>query len=320
MTIPPIVCVSANPAVDRRLRFHSLALGRINRAKTAQGFPGGKAAHVAMAAQALGSRTAWLGFLGGTTGEEFAAKFGELEIELARVRTRKPTRMNLELLEDSARITEVLEPGERPDANELREMLRRLAAGLRNKWRHAVVVISGSLPLGVPAGFYRSLIAAAESAGSRVFLDTSGDALRASLASGPAFVKPNLEEVETLLGKRLKNQAAIVDAARELIARGAQSAAISLGAKGLVWLEQRNGPAWFARPPRLRAISTVGSGDATVAGFAVAAARGMSGEAAIRLASACGAANCLAEVPGRISAKNVKLLMPRIKVHRIRRV
>ncbi len=318
MTLPVIVCVSANPAIDRRLRFHSLASGRINRAQTVQEFPGGKAAHVAMAAHALGARTVWLGFLGGAVGEEFAARLSELKIELVRIRTRKPTRMNLELLEDSGRVTEVLEPGGRPNSREIHEMLRTFAAGLRNTWRHALVVISGSLPLGVPVGLYRSLIGAAGSAGSHVFLDTSGDALRASLASRPAFVKPNLEEIEALIGQKLKDQAAIVEAARELIDRGARSAAVSLGAEGLVWLEQRNGPAWFARPPRLRPISTVGCGDATVAGFALAAVKGLSGEAAIKLASACGAANCLSEAPGRVLSKDVKLLMPRVKVHRIR--
>jgi 1-phosphofructokinase family hexose kinase len=318
MTHPPIVCVSANPALDRRLRFGSLAIGRINRAKSAQGFPGGKAVHVAMAAHALGARTLWLGFLGGAVGDEFVAKFRELHIELVRIRTKAPTRMNLEFIEDSARITEVLEPGESLAPVELRAMLRTFTAGLRRKWRRALVVISGSLPRGVPADFYGSLIAAAGSAGSRAFLDTSGDALRASLASHPAFVKPNREEIEALLGEKLKNQSAIVEAARELTARGAQSAAISLGAEGLIWYERKNGPVWLARPPRLTPVSTVGCGDATVAGFALAAAKGIGGEAAIRLAVACGAANCLAEAPGRISSKNVKSLMPRVKVYPIR--
>jgi 1-phosphofructokinase family hexose kinase len=318
LTLPRIVCVSANPAMDRRLRFHSLALGRINRAKSAEANAGGKAAHVAMAAHALGARVAWFGFLGGPTGEEYARKLRELDIEIVPTRTKASTRMNLELLEDSGRITEVLEPGGRPEPREMRQMLRDCARALRRKWRGALVVVSGSLPLGVSASFYRSLIAAATSAGSRVFLDTSGDALRESLSSRPAFVKPNLEEVEALLGQKLTSQAAIVEAARELIERGAQSAAVSLGAEGLVWLEERGGPAWFARPPRLRPISTVGCGDATVAGFALAAVKGMSGEAAIKLASACGAANCLAEAPGRVSSKDVKLLMPRVKVHRIR--
>jgi 1-phosphofructokinase family hexose kinase len=319
MNHPAIICVSANPALDRRLRFGSLALGRMNRAKSVEGLAGGKAAHVAMAAHALGARAIWLGFLGGAVGDEVAAQLRQLQLEIVRVSIRKSTRMNLELIEDSSRITEVLEPGDPPTSGELQTMLRTFAAELKKR-RRAFVVISGSLPRGVPAGFYGSLIAAARSAGSRTFLDTSSDALRASLASHPAFVKPNREEAEALLGEKLKNQAAIADAARELIARGARSVAISLGAEGLVWFEQKNGPVWFARPPRLKLVSTVGCGDATVAGFAFAAAKGIEGEAAIRLATACGAANCLAAAPGRVSSKNVKLLMPRVMVHRIDRV
>lgn len=317
MNRPPIVCVSANPALDRRLRLRSLVVGRVNRADSEEGFAGGKAAHVATAAHALGARAVWLGLLGGSAGDEVAAQLRELQIELVRIPTRKPTRTNLELIEDSSRITEVLEPGNPPEPEELSAMLRTLAAGLRKKWRRALVVISGSLPRDVPVNFYNSLIAAARSAGSRVFLDTSGDALGASLAAQPAFVKPNREEIEALLGANLKNRAAITDAARELIARGAESAAISLGADGLVWFEQKNGPVWFARPPRLKPVSTVGCGDATVAGFALAATKGIGGEAAIRLATACGAANCVAEAPGRIPSKIVELLMPQVKVERI---
>jgi tagatose 6-phosphate kinase len=312
-----IVCVSANPAVDTRLRFHSFAAGRINRAYSVEPFAGGKAAHVAMAAQALGANVVWLGFLGGATGQEFELHFRELGIELAGVATRKPTRRNLELLDDSGRITEVLEPGERPQEGELRQMLRTLAVGLRSWWHGALVVISGSLPAGVPASFYRSLIVAAKSAGSRVFLDTSGEALGASLSSRPDFVKPNREEAEAVVGRRLKNRAAVVEAANELIERGAASAAVSLGAEGLVWVERNAGPVWFAHPPRIKTISTVGCGDATFAGFTLAAARGTEGEAVVRFATACGAANCLAKSPGRISGKDVKSFLARVGVSRI---
>ncbi len=69
-----IVCISANPALDRRVRLPALKLGEVNRATSAESFGGGKAAHVAMAAQALGWRASWIGFLGGSSGEECAAK------------------------------------------------------------------------------------------------------------------------------------------------------------------------------------------------------------------------------------------------------
>ena len=65
-----LVCVSANPAIDRRLRLKNIAVGKVNRALSAQPFPGGKAAHVAMVAKALDIDVVWAGFLGGAAGEE----------------------------------------------------------------------------------------------------------------------------------------------------------------------------------------------------------------------------------------------------------
>lgn len=318
MTLPRIVCVSANPAVDRRLRFRDLSLGRINRATSAENMAGGKAAHVAMAAQELGARPVWLGFLGGPVGEEFAREIRNLRIETRSIHTRSRTRMNLELLEESGRITELLEPGESPSGAEMREMQRILAAGLERQWRGAAVVISGSLPAGVPASFYGPMITAGRKSGARVFVDTSGRALKASLSARPSFIKPNREEAEGLLGRKLENIAAAVAAAHALIEKGASSAAISLGAEGLVWVESENEPAWHARPPLIEGVSTVGCGDATVAGFALASIKGLAGEDAVRLATACGAANCLAKSPGRISAQEVKRLIPRIQLSRTR--
>jgi 1-phosphofructokinase family hexose kinase len=317
VTTPQILCLSANPSIDRRIHLHSLALGHVNRAQSVEAFAGGKAAHVAMSAKALGAGVTWLGFLGGATGEEFASEFRKLRFNLACVRSQAPTRMNLELLHDSGKITEVLEPGEKPTQAELAKMLRMLGGYLRRRWRGSLLAISGSLPHGVRPGFYSSLIEAARSAGSPVFLDTSGEALRASLANRPDFVKPNREETEKILGRKLKDRAAVLDAATELIRRGAGSAAISLGAEGLVWVEGGGGPAWWSRPPRLKAISTVGCGDATVGGFAFASVKSMTGEKALRLATACGAANCLARFPGRISLKQVISLMPQIEIRRI---
>jgi tagatose 6-phosphate kinase len=95
---------------------------------------------------------------------------------------------------------------------------------------------------------------------------------------------------------------------------GARSAAITLGAEGLVWVEGKDGPTWLAEPPRLKAISTVGCGDTTLAGFAYAALRGLRGEDTLRFAAACGAANCLAELEGRISPSDVQSLVPKVSI------
>jgi 1-phosphofructokinase family hexose kinase len=317
MTVPKIVCVSANPALDRRIRIHSLTPGDVIRSQSSLALPGGKAAHVAMAARALGAQSIWIGFLGGAIGEEVAAGLRKLAIDVSPVHTGTSTRVNLELIEDSGRITEVLEPGGPPGRADQAEMLRLCAQGLRDQWKGALLSISGSLPPDVPVDFYASLINDAHAAGSKVFLDTSGDALRAGLAAKPDFVKPNRKELEALLGRPLYDGQEALAAAYELIRCGARSAAVTLGADGLVWLESDGGPAWSARPPRLNPASTVGCGDATLAGFGFASLQGLTGEKALRLAVACGAANCLAEFEGRISADQVQSIIPQVELHRL---
>ena len=314
---PTIVCISANPALDRRVRLGELRVGEVNRATSAVMMPGGKSAHVAMAAKALGARAAWIGFSGGAAGDQNEAGLAQLGIEVRPVRTDSETRMNLEAIEESGRITEVLEPGGLVDENEQREMLDALARWLRENWQGAAVTVSGSLPPGIAPNFYASVIRLARDAGSRVFLDTSGDALRESLAAGPDFVKPNRREAEQLVGAPLNTIETTIKALDALIDRGAHSVAITLGADGLVWKPANGSPCWLAKPPNLKPISTVGCGDATLGGFAYAMQTGLREEETVRLAAACGTANCVAQLAGQINEADVKKFLPQIEVRRI---
>ena len=317
MPRPTIVCVSANPAMDRRLFVESMTVGEINRARSAQGLAGGKAAHVAMATRALEAQPVWVGFLGGAIGQECARQMESLGIRVVAIPTISSTRVNLEIIDAAGRVTEILEPGAEPSAQEREEFLQACARGLRDEWQPAVLVISGSLPAGVGPDFYVSLIEAARAAGARVFVDSSGEALRAGANARPDFVKVNRDEAETLVGRPLAVAQDIAHAAAQIVERGVGSAAITLGREGLIWLEHKNGPAWKAVPPRMNAISAVGSGDATLGGFAYAATQGNAGEEALRLATACGAANCVAPAPGRIELASVHALLPQIEIQQI---
>jgi 1-phosphofructokinase family hexose kinase len=312
-----IVCLSANPAMDRRLRMSSFTAGTINRAKTALGFAGGKAAHVAMAARAMGASVVWAGFLGGAIGQECAREVENLGIEVVSISTAASTRVNLEIIEDSGRVTEILEPAAGLTRDEKDRLLRLCSQQLRASWKGGLLVISGSLPADLDCGFYVSLAEIAHAAGTKVFIDTSREALRESLQANPEFVKPNRTEAEALVARSLQSAEDAVAAAREVIASGAASAAITLGSEGIVWVEHETGLAWSARPPVMDVISTVGCGDATLAGFALAASQGTCGEQAIRLAAACGAANCVAFAPGRIEESRVLELLPRIEVRQL---
>jgi tagatose 6-phosphate kinase len=229
------------------------------------------------------------------------------------------TRVNLEAIEEDGRITEILEPGPTISAEERDEMLRLCSRGFGEEWKSAVVVISGSVPQGIDTGFYADIIRMARAAGVRIFLDASGAPLRDAIGAEPDFVKPNASEAAVLLGEDFADEAGAVRAAAALINRGARAAAVTMGASGLVWKETKDGDTWVATPPKLKVISTVGSGDATMGGFAFAAATGLCGEEAVRLAAACGAANTQAELSGQVRREDVERLIGAIAVRRVER-
>ncbi|MGH9754458.1 MAG: 1-phosphofructokinase family hexose kinase [Blastocatellia bacterium] len=303
-----ILCVSANPAIDRRLRMERLTVGAVNRAYSAEAAPGGKAAHVAMAARALGEESLWIGFLGGATGEECERGLTALGIQVNAVRISAATRVNLEIIDDAGVVTEALEPGGAVTAEEVSRMFRVCRELFARHREKAVAVMSGSLAPGAPDDFYATLIRAARASGCRTLLDASGKPLLAALEAAPDLVKPNREEATWATKLAVTGGASAVEAARRMIERGARSAAISLGADGLVWLREKDAAPLFAPPLKVDARSAVGSGDATIAGFAVAAMRGLDAEDTLRLATACGAANCMAPLPGRIQASEVDRL------------
>ncbi len=311
-----LVCLSGNPALDRRLHVASLEAGGVHRARTVQPLPGGKAAHTAIAARNLGSKVLWVGFLGGAVGEEWALAMRRIGIGLMPVSTAANTRLNYELIEDSGRTTEILEPGEAPTKREQKRLLELCSQAFEREWKGALLAISGSLPAGVPPDFYVPIIRSAHRAGSKVFLDTSGEWLRASLAAAPDFVKVNRQEAEGILPPS-QDSAWPLAAASELLKLGAKSAAVTLGKDGLVWLESPDGPRWMGRPLASYPGSGVGCGDATLAGFAHAALSGITGERALRLACACGMANFLAGIPGEIRLADAQSLQDQIDVSRL---
>ena len=134
-----IICVSANPAIDRRLRLGRLHAGAVNRATSVCAMTGGKAAHVAMAAAALGERVTWVGFLGGSAGEECERGLVSLGIPVAVVKTAAETRMNMEIVEADGTVTEVLEPGGHVSEGEVERMLS-LCRDLFTEYRGAAQV------------------------------------------------------------------------------------------------------------------------------------------------------------------------------------
>ena len=311
------ICLSLNPAIDKRLRLDALKPGRVNRATEAIPTPGGKSAHVAMVLRALGADPLWLGFTGGPNGDSLLSGLRALTIRAEGIPTAAETRMNLEILEENGTVTEILEPGSQITSAERESLLRAFESALELK-PNAIVVMSGSIPPGLPKNDFATLVATAQKRSARVFLDTSGEPLQLGLKQRPDFAKPNQEEAEWLIGRTIDGNASAASALEALVKDGPRSAAISLGAKGLVWRTANSNEAFVAVPPKLESKSAVGSGDATIAGFAFAASQNLDPADTVRLAVACGAANVLADLPGRVRLHDVERLRDQVQVQVLR--
>jgi tagatose 6-phosphate kinase len=290
-----------------------LQTGGINRVASVVSAPGGKAAHVALAAQALGEAVQWIGFSGSATGADCERGLTARGIPVTAIRTRSATRTNLEIIDDQQVVTEILEPGGAVTTAEHHELLRVCGEQFAQHRQQAVVVLSGSLPPGAPVDLYAQLIQMAQQYECCTMLDTSGASLMHALAAKPGFVKPNREEASILTGASITDVTSAQTATRELIEHGAQSAAVTLGREGLIWAPGKTAAPLFAPAVKVAMRSTVGCGDVALAAFAVAAVRNLSAAETMRLASASAAANCLAELPGQIQLADVMRLLPLVK-------
>lgn len=308
------ICVTSNPAIDKRLTAASFRRGGINRVRDSESFPGGKSTHVAMVLKTLGAAPRWIGLCGGASGEELLAGLASLGIEATRCSTQQATRTNLEIVEDDGTVTEILEPGSAPSEKEwaaFEEACRRMfAGGGENAW----VILSGSLPAGASPDLHARLIKIAHEFHCRTLLDTSGEPLCLGLAAKPCFVKPNREEASKFLDAPVDSVSAGVAAIRKLLTLGACSAALSLGAEGLFFGPSLNEPVLFAPALPLQPRSTVGCGDSALAGFAFGLASRFLPSDTLRLAAACGAANCLADCPGAARLEDIQNFQRQVSV------
>jgi 1-phosphofructokinase family hexose kinase len=267
-----------------------------------------------MVLRTLGEAPEWIGLCGGATGAELRVGLSAIGIAVHPCLTSAPTRTNLEIIEDNGTVTEILEPGSAPAPAEMAAFEGACKDLFARGGERASVIFSGSLPAGVAPDLYACLIVMAQQFRCRTFLDAGGEPLGLSLAARPDFVKPNRAEAAGLLATPIDSLSAAASAVRRLISLGARSAALSLGAEGLLFCPAGDARVLFAPPPPLSVRSTVGCGDSSLAGFARAWALQASAEDTLRLAAACAAANCLADSPGAARLSDIQKFQTHIRV------
>jgi 1-phosphofructokinase len=292
-----IVTLTLNPSVDRTVEVETLARGEVMRALGVRVDPGGKGINVSRALATHDIPTRAVVTVGGAEGEHLVTLLRDTGIEIVPVRIRGALRSNFSVVEPDGTTTKFNEPGAQLSADELAAVLAAVKAAAESAdW----LVASGSLPTGTSPDVYAELVQSMAGSGTRVAVDTSGPALEAVLAVGPTLVKPNRDELAAASGRRLTTIADVVDAASLLRERGARIVLASLGAEGAVLVDDDG--AIHGRTPAVSPVSSVGAGDAMLAGFLAAGGKG--GDALVE-ALAWGAAAVLQPGSGMPSPRDI---------------
>lgn len=300
------VTLSLNPAIDQTVELDALRPGAVNLARGATRHAGGKGINVAACLADWGVPVVAAGLLGEANDTPFSELFAARGIKDRCIRIPGETRTNIKLLDlGSGATTDINLPGTAPSEAALDAALAALHAAIRPG---CIAVLAGSLPPGLPPGTYAELVALLAEQGARVVVDASGAALSAVLAAEvlPHAIKPNRHELEAWAGHPLPDRAALLAAARGLVGRGIALVAVSLGAEGAIFVTAQ--AAVMVHPPAVAVTSSVGAGDAMVAGIAAGLGEGLPLAALARRAAAFAAAKLQrigAQLPGRAAVEAI---------------
>ena len=311
-----IITVTLNAAVDKTLAVPNFRIGRRHRAVEQTSMAGGKGVNVARALKTLGQPVIATGVAGGPTGTRIIEQLTEEAILNDFVRIREESRTSTAVIDDTTgEQTEINERGPAVSEAEIelfRDKLLYLAKGA------GVCVFAGSLPRGVPDSFYAEMVAELNQMGVTTVLDSEGEPLRLATRAEPTMVSPNEIEAEELVGHEFSDDEDRLRGLHEMVELGAREAAMTLSS-GCVALVGDNGDRRLYKvelEPR-ETRSTVGSGDAFLAGYVAARYTGSPPEECLRFGVACGAESTQHFGAGVLDPREVERLMSDVKVENL---
>jgi 1-phosphofructokinase/tagatose 6-phosphate kinase len=292
-------------------------LGARHRAVDKRAAAGGKGINVARALKCLGQPVIATGFAGGVTGTRIIEYLTGESVLNDFVRIGEESRTSTVLIDPTTgEQTEINEHGPRVSEAELelfREKLMYLAPGAD------ICVIAGSIPKGIPYDFYGDLVTGLKKHGVTTLVDAEGDIMSHALRAEPDMIAPNVNEAEEMVGREFVDAEDLASAPAELRALGAKDAVVTTSGGCWAVLDENQQTTLHVKAPELDPVTTVGSGDALVAGLVSARYIGLGGEEALRYAVACGAESTQHFGAGTLDRTAVDQLVDRVEIEAIQR-
>ena len=302
-----ITTVTLNPAIDTRYFIEDFKEGRLFRAEKTIKSPGGKGLNVTKVLRQMGADVVATGIIGGKNGEWIQENLKKMDIKEEFYVSSAETRVCIAVLAKHSE-TEILESGEELTDSDLRAFEKKLMELVE---KSDVITMSGSLPKGMEAGYYQKLVELVNRKGKKVILDTSGKSLLEGVKGKPYLIKPNFDELEYVLGESIDGRDKIKKAVEKLKNLGAQNVLVSLGGEGAIYFGEE---ILKITIPKIKIHNTVGSGDSSVAGFAMGLNDGLELNEVLKLSMACGMSNAQSMETGRVIPEDVKEFMENITI------
>ncbi len=282
-----ILTVCMSPSVDVTVELDSLNVGRTNVVKRKTLSFGGKGLNVAIGVARLGCESHTTGLMYNENGYMFENVLDREGVPFTFIWNKGRVRENYKFIDYRSMLTEVNDVGEEVDKQKTEDVLlavRRLSE------KSEVTVLAGGLPRGLNNSYYGELARAVAPTSLKI-VDAVGQRMFYALNEGVDLVKPNLEELENALGRRIDDKEDMLLGCRELIERGAKRVLLSLGKKGAVITDGKK--AYYGKSINVAINSTVGAGDSMVAAAAVQLKQGAPLDEILRAGVAAGTASVM---------------------------
>jgi len=306
--------VTLNPAIDVILEISNLKINHYNKVLNARITSGGKGINVSKAISGYGRETIAVGFLGGGRGRTIEEELREIGITTNFWHIEEKTRSNAIISDKkTGQHTLLSELGPKITEYDL-EMLKSIFYRVMSQC--SAVTLSGSLPRGVSVNIYGDLISIAKERGVKAILNTSGEQFIKGLEKKPFLAKPDLRESNRVFGIEIDKEKDAIKAAKEVVQRGAEIAVISLEqSKDIIATRDE---IWFAETNYREIVNLIGTGDALIAGFAIALTEeGKNLEEAIKFSMACALASALREEEEFSSREEVEKCLRCVKIKKL---
>lgn len=311
-----ILTVTMNPSIDMSYPMESLNIDTVNRVQNVSKVAGGKGLNVSRVLHQMGEDLIATGLLGGHFGEFIKSELDRQEVKHDFSSVDGQTRNSIAILHDNGKQTEILESGPTVSETEADAFLKKFDKLLE---QCELVTMSGSLPSGLDQSFYSLLIEKANKKGVKVLLDTSGNTLIKSIESKnkPFLIKPNEEEITALIHDELNLED--IDSVKHQLSHevfsGIEWIIISMGALGAI--AKHHDTFYRVNIPKIKVVNPVGSGDSTIAGFAMGISHDHDPEIILKTGMTTGMLNTMEAMTGCVDPDKFDEYFSQVSVEKI---